>query len=114
MVVNRTRRSRKQEAAGAQIFGGKVVPGSGSGWAVKNDVRTDDVSFEYKFTDNKSFSLKSADLIKAERQALLDGGREMAFIVELEKREWAVITRDFLVDLLERAHRGYSEPFRPS
>jgi hypothetical protein len=98
------RRSRRQEKAGADRFGGRVVPGSGSGWANKNDVRTPDLSIEYKFTDKKSYSLKSQDLLKAERQALIDSGRQFAFIVELEGREWVTISREYFEEL-----RGNSE-----
>jgi hypothetical protein len=99
------RRSRKQEAAGAERFGGRVVPGSGSGWAVKNDVKTDDLSLEYKFTEKKSYSLRYDDLVKAERQALLDSGRDFAFVVELGGREWVITSREYF----EGLYRGNPE-----
>lgn len=62
-------------------MGGRVTPGSGNGWITKNDVKTDDLSVEFKYTDKKSYSLKHVDLKKAERNALMDSGREFAFIV---------------------------------
>lgn len=61
----------------------------------KNDVKNDLVSVEYKYTDKKSYSLKLDDLLKAERQALLDGGRESAFVVELGGREWLIVSMEF-------------------
>lgn len=94
------RRSRRQEEAGAQRYGGQRVAGSGSGWVTKNDVKTPDLSIEYKFTDKKSFSLKAADLEKAERNALIDGGRSFAFIVELGGNEYVVIPRGYFDQLL--------------
>jgi hypothetical protein len=104
-VQRRQRRSRRQEEAGAAQFGGRRVPGSGSGWVTKNDVKTDDLSIEYKYTDKKSFSLVAADLEKAERQALIDGGREFAFIVELNGREYTVISNDYF-ERLRNGHPG--------
>lgn len=94
------RRSRKQEEAGARRFGGRRTPGSGNGWHTKNDVITEDLSIEYKFTDKKSYSLKGKDLVTAEKNALI-AGRDMAFIVEIEGREWVVTSRDYFED-----HRG--------
>lgn len=104
MVTNRNvKRSRRQEQRGAERFGGRVTPGSGNQWATKNDVRTDDLSIEYKFTDKKSYSLKGADLVKAETNALIDSGRNFAFIVEIEGREWVVTSREYFEEL-RRGH----------
>lgn len=80
-VPRKIKRSRQQEQRGAQRLGGRVTSGSGNGWVTKNDVKTDDLSVEFKYTDKKSYSLKHADLQKAERNALMDSGREFAFIV---------------------------------
>ena len=101
--------------AGAQRFGGRPVSGSGAGWITKNDVKTDDLSLEYKYTDKKSYSLKIADLLKAEKQALLDSGRKFAFVVGFGvirgstmriDREFVVISREYFEEL--RSH-GHSE-----
>lgn len=105
MAINPTRRSRRQEQAGATRFGGRVTPGSGNGWAVKNDVKTDDTSYEYKFTDKKSYSLKVDELVKAERNALMDSGRNFAFVIELGGREYVTLTRERYEELLN----GHSE-----
>lgn len=99
MVANRNRRSRRQEQAAATRFGGRTTPRSGAGWATKNDVKTDDLSIEMKYTDKKSYSLKYDDLVKAEKQALLDSGRNFAFIVELGGREWAITSREYFEGL---------------
>jgi hypothetical protein len=93
-VVSNTRRSRKQEHRIAGEVGGRPVSGSGSGWVTKNDVKTDKWSIEVKFTDKKSYSLKIDDLLKAEKYALMDGMRDMAFIVELGGREWVIVARE--------------------
>ncbi len=112
-IPRRTKQSRKQEQAAATRLGGNVTPGSGNGWATKNDVKTDDLSIEMKYTDKKSYSLKHDDLIKAERQALMDGGREFAFVVGFANgtrivREYAVVSMDYF-EQLRSTHRGDSE-----
>ena len=97
-------RSRRQEQRAAEGLGGRTTPGSGAGWAVKNDVRTEDRSFEVKYTDKKSYSLKLEDLLRAERHALLDSGRSFGFLVGFGQqvgqgsmridREFVVIPRE--------------------
>lgn len=66
----------------------------------KNDLRTDDRSFEVKYTDKASYSLKLADLLKAERHALLDSGRGFGFVVGFGRRDGQAairIDREFVV-----------------
>lgn len=96
-MVSNTARSRKQELKGAERIGGRRVSGSGSGWATKNDIKNDLVSVEMKYTDKKSFSLRVADLVKAERQALMDSGREFAFMVEFSTagRTYVIVSQEF-------------------
>ncbi len=103
--------SRKQESNAAARLGGRVTPGSGSGWATKNDVRTDDLSLELKYTDKKSYSLKRADLDKAEQQALIDGGRDFAFMVGFSQptsnrveREYVIISREHFERLVSNGN----------
>lgn len=67
-----TSKSQKQERAGALKFGGSVRPGSGNQWHSKGDVITATHLIEYKYTDNKSYSLKQADLETLRRQAILE------------------------------------------
>lgn len=108
------RRSRKQEAKIAERLGGRTTPRSGAGWAVKNDVKTNDLSVEIKYTDKKSYSLKHDDLKKAERHALNDSGREFAFVVGFGRRlghgsmviddEYVVISRPYFESLVNHGH----------
>ncbi len=74
--------SRKQEDRTAKEHGGRRISGSGNGWAVKNDVRNDLISYEMKTTGHRSTSLKLDDIRKAEKNALLDG-REAVMGIEL-------------------------------
>jgi hypothetical protein len=85
--------SRRQESGLAKRYGGTVTPGSGNGWVKKNDVRTDTVSFEAKYTEKKQFTLKQADLHTAEKHALLDG-RDAVFIISFAGEEWAVLREE--------------------
>lgn len=70
--ISVTSKSQKQERAGALKFGGSVRPGSGNQWHSKGDVITATHLIEYKYTDNKSYSLKQADLETLRRQAILE------------------------------------------
>lgn len=86
----RIRASRAQEKSLAKSIGGRTTPGSGNGWAVKNDVRNARWSIECKTTTRASFTLTAKALALAERNALLDG-RDMAFAVEIQGRSWVVV-----------------------
>lgn len=89
----RIKASRSQEKRLAQKLGGTTVAGSGSGWAVKNDVRTDVWSVECKTTTKASYTLTHASLLNAEKNAILDM-REMAFAIEMKGRNWIVVSED--------------------
>lgn len=84
------KRSQQQERDWAEDMGGRTTPGSGNTWSRKNDVRSDRWSLELKTTSKRQFSLKSEDLRKAERHALLDG-REFAFGIEMDGGTWVVM-----------------------
>jgi len=88
--VSSLKKSQKQEALLAKRYGGKVTPGSGNGWVHKNDVKTPTLSIEAKYTDAKSYSLKLADLIKAEKIALMDG-RDSIFTVSFSGEEFVIL-----------------------
>lgn len=75
------KRSRLQERRGAAEYGGTVNSGSGNQWKRKNDVRTDDLSIEFKTTTKASYGIKAAELDRAYKNALLDG-RNMWFEIE--------------------------------
>lgn len=105
MTTPGQRRSRKQERDGARAFGGTVTPGSGNGWVRKNDVVTPRHSIEYKTTASRSYRLVLDELKTAERNALLDG-REMAFVVDIAGREFAVVTIDHFQEMSEAWQAG--------
>ena len=88
--ITSQKKSQKQERRLAKAYGGNVTPGSGNGWVHKNDVKTPTLSIEAKYTDAKSFSLKLADLIKAEKIALVDG-RDIIFTVSFSGDEFVII-----------------------
>jgi hypothetical protein len=92
-------RSQQQEKQTAERFGGRVTPGSGNGWLRKNDVRSDTVSFEMKYTDAQQFTLKIADLEQAEGHAIRDG-REMVFGVSFAGDNYVIISEDYYAQLV--------------
>lgn len=83
MVTDNQRRSRKQEARGAKVYGGRVNSGSGNTDGFKNDVRTKDLSIEFKTTKQKSYNLRLDALRVAEKEALLSF-RDMLFGIDFE------------------------------
>lgn len=91
--------SRRQEARVANRFGGTPTPGSGNQWDRKNDVRTPRFSFELKTTGKKQYTLKASELEEGEKQALIDG-REFAFGIEMNGRNWITISEDDFATLL--------------
>ena len=99
--------SQRQENRIAARLGGRRTPGSGNGIR-KNDVRTDDLSLEMKYTGKKQYTLKAVDLEQGERHAIMDG-RDFAFGIELNGRNWIVISEDDFVLLrtvMEEASNG--------
>lgn len=103
MTISSLKKSQRQERSTASRYGGSVNSGSGNGWLRKNDVRTDEVSLEMKYTDAKSYSLKVEDLKKAERYALIDG-REMAFGISFSGLEFVVIPEEYYHRLYHSLH----------
>lgn len=94
--------SVKQEKRGAKKYGGRTTPGSGNTPWAKNDMRTPTESWEYKVTSAKSFSLKAVDLEQAEQYALLDG-RDMRFGIQMNGRNWVVLSEEEYETLMESA-----------
>ena len=105
-MITGQKRSQKQEAHLAKVYGGSVTPGSGNGWVYKNDVMTPTLSIEAKYTDAKSYSLKLADLLKAEKIALIDG-RDSIFTVSFSGEEFVILREEDY-----RAMRMKLEAFR--
>lgn len=65
----------RQETLTAERYGGRVTPGSGSGSFDKNDVTTDEWSFEVKTTEQKGYRLTLENFLKTENNALEQGLR---------------------------------------
>jgi hypothetical protein len=72
-VTSEIKKSQAQERRGAKLFGGRVLPGSGSRWFAKGDVSTDRFLIEYKRTDRASFSITLETWQKIRREAALEG-----------------------------------------
>ncbi|WP_274916935.1 hypothetical protein [Streptomyces sp. WZ-12] len=100
MTLSNLKRSQRQEKRIAERYHGTVNSGSGNGWVHKNDVRTARFSFEAKTTTKQSYSIKYADLIKAEKHALVSG-REMVFVIELGGRNWYLMSEHAFDSLIE-------------
>ena len=94
MDINK--RSKKQEERTAEKYHGSRNVMSGAGWVRKNDVRTSDLLVENKFTDTKSYSIKSAVMVKLAHTAILED-RIPVLQVDLGGRSYVVILEaDFL------------------
>lgn len=96
----RLKASRGQEKRAAVALGGTVQPGSGSSWMRKGDVRSERHLIECKTTVRESYRMDRKTLDKIECEALMDG-REFVLLVEIQGREYAVISRDYFVELTE-------------
>lgn len=84
----------------AERFGGRVTPGSGNQWHTKNDVRTPKTSFEMKYTGKSQYILKASELEEGAKNALLDS-RDFVFGIEMNGRNWIVISEDDYEYLVE-------------
>lgn len=76
----KNRLSKRQEKDTATRHGGRVTPMSGAG-SIKNDVRSDEVSIECKYTEKISYQLKLRELAIAWVHAMRSN-RRMAFVIE--------------------------------
>lgn len=103
------RRSRRQEKRGAELFGGKVTPGSGNKWFARNDMITDRFSFEFKTTTFGSFTLKLPELLTAEKNALMDG-LTMAFGIQIQDRNYVLLTEEDFAELEHAAGVNGTNP----
>jgi hypothetical protein len=104
--------SQKQERRGAKVYGGTVNAGSGNTSGHKNDVRTDDLSIEFKTTRQKGYYLRLDALRNAEKEALVDG-RECIFGLDFVTSKegtfrYVIMPEDWFLMLLD--NQSY-EPF---
>lgn len=90
---------RELTAAGLNAH---AMPGSGSGIR-KGDVRTDNLLIEQKTTDKNSYSVRDAELDKAEIEAYQSGTRRGIMRITLGSgRAVYVIPADLMVEWFER------------
>jgi hypothetical protein len=91
----------KQEKRVAKQLNARQTIASGQTPVDKGDVRSDQVRVECKYTDSKSYSLKSEDLIKIAAQAT--GDQIPLFYVEFRKEGEAyyVVPEHWFLALLE-------------
>lgn len=98
--------SQRQEQRIADRLNGRRTPGSGNGIR-KNDVRTEDLSLEMKFTGKKQYTIKSSELEQGEKHAIMDG-RDFAFGISLNDHNWVILSEDDWIALREEAaHPSY-------
>ena len=93
------RRSKKQEERTADKYYGSRNIMSGAGWVRKNDVRTIDLLVENKFTDKNSYSIKSEEMVKLARTAILED-RVPVLQVDLGGRSYVVLLEDDFLEML--------------
>jgi len=93
------RRSKKQEERTADKYYGSRNVMSGAGWVRKNDVRTIDLLVENKFTDKNSYSIKSEEMVKLARTAILED-RVPVLQVDLGGRSYVVLLEDDFLEML--------------
>ena len=94
------KRSKKQEERTAEKYNGSRNVMSGAGWVRKNDVRTIDLLVENKFTDKKSYSIVSQEMVKLARTAILED-RVPVLQIDLGGRSYVVILEDDFLEMIQ-------------
>lgn len=93
--------SKKQEQRSANLYRGSRNPMSGAGWVKKNDVRSEDLLIENKFTDNKkSYTIKNVDLVELTQRAVLED-RIPVLQFDLGGRHYVVLNENDFLCLIE-------------
>jgi hypothetical protein len=93
------KRSKQQEERTAERYNGSRNVMSGAGWVRKNDVRTIDLLIENKFTDKKSYSIKSNEMVKLSRTAILED-RIPVLQVDLGGRSYVVLLENDFLEMI--------------
>ena len=94
------KRSKKQEERTAEKYNGSRNIMSGAGWVRKNDVRTIDLLVENKFTDKKSYSIVSQEMVKLARTAILED-RIPVLQVDLGGRSYVVLLENDFMEMIQ-------------
>jgi len=85
--------------------GGRRVPGSGSQWSAKEDVKSDLVLVQDKNTKAEQITLKLRDLRVLEENAVQDGMRIPVFSLTFEGHgRYMLLSEDWLLSLLRGEH----------
>ena len=93
------KRSKQQEERTAERYNGSRNVMSGAGWVRKNDVRTIDLLIENKFTDKKAYSIKSNEMVKLSRTAILED-RIPVLQVDLGGRSYVVLLENDFLEMI--------------
>ena len=93
------KRSKKQEERTADKYNGSRNVMSGAGWVRKNDVRTEDLLVENKITDKQSYSIKSHEMVKLARTAILED-RIPVLQVDLGGRSYVVLLENDFMEMI--------------
>ena len=101
------KRAKKQEERTAKKYDGSRNVMSGAGWVRKNDVRTFDLLIENKFTDKKSFSIKSDEMVKLARTSILED-RVPVLQIDLGGRSYVVLLEDDFLMMVQDENPSYT------
>lgn len=105
MALSRGQRmSRKQEAAGAKLHGGRTTPRSGGG-VIKGDVRTKDEVIEYKWTGKQQVTIKGEVLEKVFDEAIAELKRPVVGL-SVRGQSYVLLPEHFYVELKDLADLG--------
>lgn len=96
MKTQGQKNSQKHEKRLEKAFGGSRTAASGAFWSRKGDVRNPDLLIEHKYTGNKTFTLKAAELEKITTEAIMDS-RTPIFGVHMNGVNYVILPEeDFL------------------
>ena len=100
MKTEGQKQSQAHEKRLAKTWGGTTNAASGAFWSRKGDVRTTEELIEHKWTGKLQFTIKSKELKKITREAILDGRRPI-FGIHLDGANYVLLLED---DYLEDRH----------
>lgn len=80
------------------MVGGQRTAASGAFWSRKGDVRSKDLLVEHKWTGKTQFTLKSKELEKIVKEAILDG-RMPVFGVHLNGENYVILDENDFLEL---------------
>ena len=97
--------SLKHEKRIAKKIDGKVTAASGAFWSRKGDVRSSDLLVEHKWTGKKTKTIKSEELKKITKEAMIDG-RMPVFGLHLDGVDYVVLLEDDFLEMREKLGDG--------